>query len=64
MFRRTLAAVVTSPNAKTGDSAMFVGYDVESREEIVCRQRLRIERGRPGPPRPATDPTRPQARSA
>lgn len=43
---------------------MFVGYDVESREEIVCRQRLRIERGRPGPPRPATDPTRPQARSA
>lgn len=56
MFRRTLAAVVTSAGLSPNVAALFVGYDIESDEERIRRQNLRFDAAHAPDPLPAELP--------
>jgi hypothetical protein len=57
MFHRTLAAVVTAASLVPNQSAMFVGYDLESDEERTRRQNLRVDAAHaPSPPTTTDQP--------
>jgi len=56
MFRRTLAAVVTSASLAPHLAALFVGYEIESEEDRTRRQPRRLDAPQAPAPPPAELP--------